>query len=152
MSRSCADFLRPLIWSLDGSVKAAALDFVRAKLGKSVTDPQEMIRQAFGEGSRARTRKVQTHRGTKKERQVKSKVKSMLIISFDIKGAVYKESILAGQTVNPTYYFYFYGDCATMCLVFDLKYADKSIGCCITTTHRLELPISAGSFLTKKKT
>jgi hypothetical protein len=31
-----------------------------------------------------------------KARQVKSKVKSMLIISFDIKGIVHKEFILTG--------------------------------------------------------
>jgi hypothetical protein len=40
----------------------------------------------------------------KKARQVKRKVKSMLIISSDIKGIVRKEFILAGQTVNSTYY------------------------------------------------
>jgi hypothetical protein len=33
-------------------------------------------------------------------RQVKSKVKSMLISFFDIKGIVHKEFVLAGQTVN----------------------------------------------------
>jgi hypothetical protein len=39
-----------------------------------------------------------------KVRQVTRKVKSMLIIFFDIKGMVYKESVLAGQTVNSAYY------------------------------------------------
>jgi hypothetical protein len=39
----------------------------------------------------------------KKARQVK-KVKSLIIIFFDIKGIVYKEFILAGQTVNFAYY------------------------------------------------
>jgi hypothetical protein len=37
-------------------------------------------------------------------RQAKSKVKSMLIIFFDIKGIVRKKFVLAGQTVNFTYY------------------------------------------------
>jgi hypothetical protein len=37
-------------------------------------------------------------------RQVKSKVKSMLILFFDIKGIVHKEFILAGQTINSAYY------------------------------------------------
>jgi hypothetical protein len=37
-------------------------------------------------------------------RQVKSKVKSTLIISFDFNGIVYKQLVLAGQTVNPAYY------------------------------------------------
>jgi hypothetical protein len=36
----------------------------------------------------------------KKARQVNSKVKSMIIIFFDIKGIVRKEFILVGQTVN----------------------------------------------------
>jgi hypothetical protein len=40
----------------------------------------------------------------KKAWQVKNKVKSILIIFFDIKGIVHKEFILAGQTVNSTYY------------------------------------------------
>jgi transposase len=41
---------------------------------------------------------------TEKVRQVKSKVKCMLIISFDIKGIAHKEFVLASQTVNSTYY------------------------------------------------
>jgi hypothetical protein len=40
----------------------------------------------------------------KKARQMKRKVKSMLNIFFGIKGNVYKEFILAGQTVNSAYY------------------------------------------------
>jgi hypothetical protein len=40
----------------------------------------------------------------KKVRQAKSKVKTMLIIFFDIKGFVHKEFILAGQRVNFAYY------------------------------------------------
>jgi hypothetical protein len=40
----------------------------------------------------------------KKARQVKSKVKSMLIIFFDIKGTVKKQFVLAGQTANSAYY------------------------------------------------
>jgi hypothetical protein len=39
----------------------------------------------------------------KKARQVKSKVKCMLIIFFDIKGIIHKEFILAGQKVNSAY-------------------------------------------------
>jgi hypothetical protein len=43
-------------------------------------------------------------RKPKKARQVKSKVKSMLIIFFDIKGIVHKEFVMAGQAVNFAYY------------------------------------------------
>jgi hypothetical protein len=40
----------------------------------------------------------------KKARHVKSEVKSMLIIFFDIKGNVDKKFVLAGQTVKSAYY------------------------------------------------
>lgn len=40
----------------------------------------------------------------KKARQVRSNVKSMLIIFFDIRGIVYKEFVPFGQTVNSVYY------------------------------------------------
>jgi hypothetical protein len=40
----------------------------------------------------------------KKARQVKSKVKSIFIAFFAIKGKVYKEFALAGQTVNSAYH------------------------------------------------
>jgi hypothetical protein len=36
--------------------------------------------------------------------KMKSKVKSMLIIFFDIKGSLHKELILAGQTASSSYY------------------------------------------------
>jgi hypothetical protein len=62
-----------------------------------------MIRQAVGEEIVSHTRKVHTQRDPKKEKQLKSKAKSKLIIFFDIKGTVHKELILADQTVNPAY-------------------------------------------------
>jgi hypothetical protein len=40
----------------------------------------------------------------KKLRHVKSKVMSILIIFYDIKGTVNKEFVMAGQTVNSAYY------------------------------------------------
>jgi hypothetical protein len=39
-----------------------------------------------------------------KVRHVRSKVMSMLIIFFDIKGTVNKEFVLAGQKINTAYY------------------------------------------------
>jgi hypothetical protein len=63
-----------------------------------------MIRQAFGKESMRRTRRVQCPRDRKKETQVKSNVKRMLIIFFDIKGTVRKEFVLEGETVNSAYY------------------------------------------------
>jgi hypothetical protein len=52
--------------------------------------------------------KVQIHQDRKRQderkaRRTKSKVKSMLIIFFDIKGNGLKELILAGQTVSSAY-------------------------------------------------
>jgi hypothetical protein len=53
--------------------------------------------------SMSRTRRIKTPRDRRKARQVKRKVKSMLIIFFDIKGIVHKEFALAGQTVISAY-------------------------------------------------
>jgi hypothetical protein len=50
-----------------------------------------------------RTQKVETQQD-QKARQVKSEVKIMLLILFGIKGIVHKEFVLAGQTVNSSYY------------------------------------------------
>jgi hypothetical protein len=48
--------------------------------------------------------KYQIHRCRKKARQVRSNVKSMLIVSFDIQGTVHKEFVPSGQTVNGKFY------------------------------------------------
>jgi hypothetical protein len=72
----------------------------------------------------------------KKIRQMKNKARIMLVNFFDIKGSVHKEFILAGQTVNSAYY------CNILWQLHEL--GDKRTGCCITTTHRLTLPFSAG--------
>jgi hypothetical protein len=66
------------------------------------------IGQAFGEESLSQTFvfewKSPNSLRPKKVKQVKSDVRSMLIISFDIKGIIHKEFILAGRTVNFTFY------------------------------------------------
>jgi hypothetical protein len=74
------------------------------------------------------------------------KVKSMLIIFFDIKGIVHKEFVLADQTVNSAYYADDYGNCMEMCEDFEPNVGDKRTGCCITITHRLTLTFSPGNF------
>jgi hypothetical protein len=48
--------------------------------------------------------KSQNSQRLKNVRQVKSNVKSKLIVLFDIKEIVHKEFILAGLTVNSAYY------------------------------------------------
>jgi hypothetical protein len=57
----------------------------------------------------------------------------ILIIFFDIKRIVYKEFILAGQTVNSAYSCDYYGDCTKKCEDFTPNFGDKRTGCCITT-------------------
>jgi hypothetical protein len=68
---------------------------------------------------------------------VKSKVKRMPIVFFDIKGIVHKEFVLAGQTFNSTYYCDFYGGCVKMYEDFSMNFGDKRTGCCIAATHHL---------------
>jgi hypothetical protein len=79
--------LRPSIWSRD-----AISRWIRRRVSIKLCAPETlaMIGQASREESTSRTRKVQTHRDRKMARQVKSKVESMLITVFDIKGIVYK--------------------------------------------------------------
>jgi hypothetical protein len=77
-----------------------------------------MIAQAFGE--------VQIRRDRKRARQVKSKVKSMLIIFFHIKGTLHLEFIQAGQTVKSTYYCNFYSNCVKMCKDFGFMLRKKA--------------------------
>jgi hypothetical protein len=76
-----------------------------------------------------------------KARQVKGKVKSILIIFFELNGNVHKEFELISHTIVR-----FYGDCMKMCEDFAPNFGDEITGCCITTTHRLTLPLSPGNF------
>jgi hypothetical protein len=50
-----------------------------------------------------------------------NKVKTMLIISFGIKGVVHKEFVLASQTVNSDTTVMFYGYCVKMCKTLATK-------------------------------
>jgi hypothetical protein len=85
----------------------------------------------------------------RKARQAKSKVKSMLIIYFDIKVIVHKEFILAGEKSFPYTTVMFYGDCLKMCEYFTLNFGYRNTVWCISTAHRLTLPLSPWNVLPK---
>jgi hypothetical protein len=82
----------------------ASIQQILCKSQKSVTETLAMIRQAFREESQSHIKvfewKSPNSPRLKNVRLVKSKVKRMLIIFFDIEGIVHKEFILAGQVVN----------------------------------------------------
>jgi hypothetical protein len=82
----------------------------------------------------------------KTARHVKSNVKSMFIIFFNIKGIVHKEFALVGRAANSIYTVTFYGDCVKVCEDFAQNFGDKRTGCCITATLHLTLSFSPGNF------
>jgi hypothetical protein len=61
----------------------------------------------------------------KEVRQIKSKVRNMLIVCFDIKGAVNKEFILAGQNSILHTAMTFHGNCVKMCKVSASNFGNK---------------------------
>jgi hypothetical protein len=76
----------------------------------------------------------------KKGRQVKSKVKSMIITFHNIKGIVQWEFVLAGQIVNSTYYCNILWQCMKMCEDFAPNNGDKRTNYCSMTMHHLTFP------------
>jgi hypothetical protein len=104
-----------------------------------------MTGQALREESMIRARNIES----RKARQVKNKVKSMLIIFLDIKGSVHKEFVLAYHTANSAHYCDVLGDCVKMWEDFAPNFGDKITGCCIMTWHRLKLSFSPENSLTK---
>jgi hypothetical protein len=71
----------------------------------------------------------------KQARQVKSKVKSMLIIFFDIKGIVKKNSYWQAKQSIPHTTVTFYSSCVKMCKDFSPNFGNRRTGRCITTMH-----------------
>jgi hypothetical protein len=68
-------------------------------------------------------------------RYVKSKVKSMLIISFDIKGMFKKNSFWQAKQSIPHTTVTFVCDCVKMGDDFVPNFGDKRTECCLTTTQ-----------------
>jgi hypothetical protein len=82
---------------------------------------------------------------SKKGRQVKSNVKSMLIIVADINGIVHKEFVLAGQEVNSAFYYDIPWRRVKMCEDLAMNFGNIRTRCCIIT-HQPESPFSPGFF------
>jgi hypothetical protein len=93
--------LRPFIWGLVSGLMQFRDTQQRnnikfcANLRKRVTQTLAVIRQAAREENMSCTRVSEWRYWFRAENQVKSKVKSMLIISFHIQGILHKESVLA---------------------------------------------------------
>jgi hypothetical protein len=68
-------------------------------LGKIVMETLARIRHALKKESMSR-QSGQTEKGERREEQSQG-----LAYHFDIKGILHKEFVLAGQTVNSTYYY-----------------------------------------------
>jgi hypothetical protein len=133
----------------DGSNKGTAIEFC-ANLRKSATETLAMIRQAFGKESVSHTESPNSSR-PRKATQVKSKVKSMLIIFSDVRGVVHKKVVLQAKQSIPSTTVTFYCDCLKMYKDFTLNFGDERTGCCITTVHhRLSLPFFTREFRPKK--
>jgi hypothetical protein len=126
------------IWS--GSDSEHTLKFC-VNLRKSVAEFMAMIRQASTEESMCHTRvfewKSPNSMRQKKATGVKTKVKSMLTVFFDIKEIFDEEFILARKTDNSASTVMFYDD-------FAPNFGNKRNGCCIKTTH-----LFTREFLTK---
>jgi hypothetical protein len=78
-------------------------------------------------------------------RQVKSKVKSMLIIFFGIKGLLTKNSSWQAKQSISHNTVTIYGDCMKMCEDFAPNFGEKRTGC-FMATHRGTLPFSPKNF------
>jgi hypothetical protein len=101
----CANFLCTFIWNCviselfrSSSISAYARSFV---ISPPMMQPF-LFRAITGDESWIYGYDLETKQQSS-QRNTNSKVKSMLIIFFDIKGIVHKEFVLTGQTANPTF-------------------------------------------------
>jgi hypothetical protein len=94
-----------------------------ANLGKSALETLVIIIKAFREESMSSQWKSPNSLRLKKARQVKSKVKGMLIIFFDINLSWQATQSIPHTTVT------FYGDCMKICEDFAPNFGDKRTGC-----------------------
>jgi hypothetical protein len=80
---------------------------------------------------------------------MKSDVKIMLIVFFDMKGTVHKDFALADYKSILYTAEALYGDCMRMCEDFALNFGNKRAGCYIITTCYLTLHFHQGIFYQK---
>jgi hypothetical protein len=110
----CADFLRPFIWSrVSGLMRFLIADQKQQRvniceeLHQIASDNATFLCRVIADdgswiyGYDPETKQQSSQWESPNSSREKS---SWLIIFFDIKGIVHKEFILAGQTVNSTYY------------------------------------------------
>jgi hypothetical protein len=151
--------LWPRFWQLIGSnsVSISARSFVRSPplMQPSCSGLSLVIRGGFtvityrDKGTVLLIEKSKSPRPNKRSRQVKSKVKSMFIIFFGIKGVVTNNSSWQAKQSIPHSTVMFYDDCVKMCEHFALNFGNKRTHCCIMTTHHLTIPFSPGNFWPK---